>query len=144
MSGASPVAESQMTNGRRAAVVVLGDLGRSPRMQYHALALANDGFSVDLIGYGGRPADAEVAAHQRIRIHELPMYAMNDYWRFTPHGLQRLLHQAGLSVDAVDAWGNRRCIAGNLDRWPSYRRWHSLRNEVDIPVQVWAFAHNPT
>ncbi len=78
-----------------------------------------------------------------IRIHELPMYAMNDYWRFTPHGLRRLLDQAGLSVDAVDAWGNRRCIAGNLDRWPAYRRWHSLRNEVDIPVQVWAFAHNP-
>ena len=26
---------------RRAAVVVLGDLGRSPRMQYHALSLAN-------------------------------------------------------------------------------------------------------
>jgi hypothetical protein len=25
-------------------VVVLGDLGRSPRMQYHALSLANSGF----------------------------------------------------------------------------------------------------
>lgn len=62
----------EMTHGRRAAVVVLGDLGRSPRMQYHALALANEGFSVDLIGYGGRPADAEVAGHPRVRIHELP------------------------------------------------------------------------
>ena len=57
--------------GRRAAVVVLGDLGRSPRMQYHALALANEGFAVDLIGYGGRPADAEVQAHPGIRLHEL-------------------------------------------------------------------------
>jgi len=71
MSGAS--IEPQMPNGRRAAVVVLGDLGRSPRMQYHALALANEGFSVDLIGYGGRPADAEVAGHPRVRIHELPL-----------------------------------------------------------------------
>ena len=72
MSGLSPVVEPQPANGRRAAVVVLGDLGRSPRMQYHALALANDGFMVDLVGYGGRPADAEVAEHARIRIHELP------------------------------------------------------------------------
>ncbi len=78
-----------------------------------------------------------------IRVHELPTYAMYDYWRFTPRGLRRLLEQAGLTVDAVDAWGNRGCIAGNLDRWPSYRRWHSLRNEPDLPVQVWAFAHNP-
>ena len=67
---AAPGAE--VTQGRRAAVVVLGDLGRSPRMQYHALALANEGFSVDLIGYGGRPADDEVAHHPRVRIHELP------------------------------------------------------------------------
>ncbi|KAG7295758.1 hypothetical protein JYU34_020809 [Plutella xylostella] len=32
-------------------VVVLGDIGRSPRMQYHALSLANNGLKVDLIGY---------------------------------------------------------------------------------------------
>ena len=78
-----------------------------------------------------------------IRVHELPAYGMHDYWRFTPRGLRHLLEQAGLAVDAVDAWGNRSCIAGNLDRWPSYRRWLSLRNEPDLPVQVWAFAHNP-
>ena len=35
-------------------VVVLGDVGRSPRMQYHALSLADGGFSVDVVGYGGR------------------------------------------------------------------------------------------
>jgi hypothetical protein len=29
--------------GRRVLVVVLGDAGRSPRMQYHALALARAG-----------------------------------------------------------------------------------------------------
>lgn len=35
------------------AVVVVGDVGRSPRMQYHSLSLANNNFKVDLIGYGG-------------------------------------------------------------------------------------------
>ena len=34
-------------------VLVLGDIGRSPRMQYHALSLANHGRPVDLIGYTG-------------------------------------------------------------------------------------------
>ena len=30
----------------RVGVVVLGDLGRSPRMRYHALSLASSGFQV--------------------------------------------------------------------------------------------------
>ena len=34
-------------------VVVLGDTGRSPRMQYHCQSLIQQKFSVDLIGYGG-------------------------------------------------------------------------------------------
>ena len=78
-----------------------------------------------------------------IRIHELPLYGMRDYWRFTPRGLSTLLEGAGLTVETVGSWGNRSCVVGNFDRWPSYRRWHSLRNEPDLPVQVWAFARNP-
>lgn len=34
-------------------VLVLGDIGRSPRMQYHALSIAKHGGRVDLIGYHG-------------------------------------------------------------------------------------------
>ncbi len=34
-------------------VVVLGDAGRSPRMQYHCLSLVQLKYTVDLIGYGG-------------------------------------------------------------------------------------------
>ena len=36
-------------------IVVLGDLGRSPRMQYHALSIATHGGYVALIGYRGEP-----------------------------------------------------------------------------------------
>lgn len=36
---------------RHVVVVVLGDVGRSPRMQYHALSLAKRGFSVTLLGF---------------------------------------------------------------------------------------------
>jgi hypothetical protein len=36
------IAMAEATERRkRAAVVVLGDIGRSPRMQYHSLSLAN-------------------------------------------------------------------------------------------------------
>jgi hypothetical protein len=43
----------------------------------------------------------------------------------------------------VEAWGNRDAVLGNFDRWAGYRRWHSLRNEPDLPLQVWAFATSP-
>ncbi|HXR35703.1 MAG TPA: glycosyltransferase [Candidatus Binataceae bacterium] len=56
---------------RRVAIVVLGDLGRSPRMQYHALALAETGTGVDLIGYAGDPPIRAVRDHRRIRLHPL-------------------------------------------------------------------------
>ena len=39
--------------GRTVQIVVLGDIGRSPRMQYHALSIAKHGGRVFLIGYQG-------------------------------------------------------------------------------------------
>jgi beta-1,4-mannosyltransferase len=54
----------------QAAVIVLGDLGRSPRMQYHALALAVNDIDVDLIGEDGSPLPSRMQ-HPRIRIHLL-------------------------------------------------------------------------
>ena len=36
-------------------VLVLGDIGRSPRMQYHAMSVAKHGGRVDIIGYQGTP-----------------------------------------------------------------------------------------
>lgn len=78
-----------------------------------------------------------------VRVHELPLYAMKDYWRFTPRGLGLLLETAGLEIEAMGEWGNWQCVLGNLRRWSAYRPWHSLRNGRDIPIQVWAFARNP-
>lgn len=71
-------------------VLVLGDLGRSPRMTYHALSIAKHGGKVDLIGYLGRccchdKVDSEpcsqraenaiysaVSEHPNITVHALP------------------------------------------------------------------------
>ena len=56
----------------RTAVVVLGDLGRSPRMQYHALALAVNAGDVDLVGLEGAPLHTALTAEPRVRSHRLP------------------------------------------------------------------------
>jgi beta-1,4-mannosyltransferase len=34
-------------------ILVVGDVGRSPRMQYHALSVAKHGRNVDIVGYKG-------------------------------------------------------------------------------------------
>lgn len=56
----------------RTAVIVIGDLGRSPRMQYHAVSLAEAGSEVDLIGLEGAPVIPAIASNPRIRVHRLP------------------------------------------------------------------------
>lgn len=39
---------------RRVCVLVLGDIGRSPRMQYHALSLSKHRFNVTVVGFLGK------------------------------------------------------------------------------------------
>lgn len=60
-------------NMPNAAVVVVGDLGRSPRMQYHTLSLANQANfdHVDFIGYGGSDCWSSVEEHPDISLHRL-------------------------------------------------------------------------
>ncbi|MCB9385589.1 MAG: glycosyltransferase [Bryobacterales bacterium] len=55
----------------RAAVLVFGDLGRSPRMLNHAVALADNGFQVALIGYPDTPLPRELTARPEIRVHPI-------------------------------------------------------------------------
>ncbi|CAI7787351.1 unnamed protein product, partial [Closterium sp. NIES-54] len=85
-----------MTRRRRgrAAVVVVGDVGRSPRMQYHALSLANQaGLEVDLIGYAGSQVHPSVAEHPRIHLRLLGMSF--------PSGLSRPLYLLLLPIKLI-------------------------------------------
>lgn len=52
-------------------IVVLGDVGYSPRMQYHALALATALADVDVIGQGGSAIHGAVRDHPHIHFHFL-------------------------------------------------------------------------
>ena len=49
-------------------VLVLGDIGRSPRMQYHAVSIAAHGGRVDLVGYVESEVLPEIRASKLIRI----------------------------------------------------------------------------
>lgn len=88
-------------------VVVLGDLGCSPRATYHAWAAAETGFEVDLVGELATPLLDRIAAHPSIRVHPLTRPA-------------RIVWASGWKVTAlVRAVGRvvRQC----------FELWHSLR-----------------
>ncbi len=66
-----------MAQQRRAVVLVLGDLGRSPRMANHATSLAANGWAVDLVGYSGASLPAALRDDPRVRVHAV---AAADAW----------------------------------------------------------------
>lgn len=74
-----------------------------------------------------------------LRVHDSP----NDCSRWTELGLRHLLAEAGFDLSAIKtgSWGNRACVLANFDAWEAYRPdEHSLKNEPDFPVVVWALA----
>ncbi|XP_073816887.1 ALG1, chitobiosyldiphosphodolichol beta-mannosyltransferase [Musca autumnalis] len=57
---------------RNVCIVVLGDIGRSPRMEYHACSFLEHNYNVDLIGYlESQPLEQLSTALPRCKIHEL-------------------------------------------------------------------------
>ena len=64
-------------------VVVLGDIGRSPRMQYHCKSLTEMGHQVDIIGYGDTEpmesvkTDPLILYHYMCPVPQFPMRLLN-------------------------------------------------------------------
>ena len=59
-------------SANRVQLLVLGDVGRSPRMQYHALSIARHEVQVDLIGYLESDIHPDILANQAvIKVHPL-------------------------------------------------------------------------
>lgn len=72
------------------------------------------------------------------KIHASPI----DCTRWTPQGLGYLLEDGGFAPDAIrlGSWGNRQAVRLQLRGRNYCRRLHSLKNEPDYPVCVWALA----
>jgi hypothetical protein len=62
----------------------------------------------------------------------------------TEVGLKHFLAECGFPPEAIrtDSWGNRDCVIESFKMMatPYRKRIHSLRNEPDFPVHVWALA----
>lgn len=64
----------------RVTIVVLGDVGRSPRMQYHALSLAQHGFHVNMVGYSDSVPNKKILDSDRIILHNLKKETISKYF----------------------------------------------------------------
>ncbi|XP_062294172.1 chitobiosyldiphosphodolichol beta-mannosyltransferase [Scomber scombrus] len=53
---------------RRVCVLVLGDIGRSPRMQYHVLSLSKHGYQVTFVGFLDTKPHRDVLTQENIKI----------------------------------------------------------------------------
>ncbi|KAF2821641.1 hypothetical protein CC86DRAFT_373478 [Ophiobolus disseminans] len=65
--------------GRTVQIVVLGDIGRSPRMQYHALSIAKHDGRVFLIGYQESEIHPDIVSNPLIEI--VPLGAAPEFLR---------------------------------------------------------------
>lgn len=74
-------------------VIVLGDIGRSPRMQYHCKSLLQHNYNVDVIGYVETAPLKDVVRDPNCKIHPLTpfpdlnlprilKYAFKTMWQF--------------------------------------------------------------
>nr|KJB43817.1 hypothetical protein B456_007G217900 [Gossypium raimondii] len=80
----------------RACVVVLGDLGRSPRMQYHALSLARQAsLEVDIVAYGGSEPHSAVIENESIHIHTMIQ------WQKYSHSLPKIFYPLMLLLKPI-------------------------------------------
>ncbi|CCG82826.1 putative Beta-1,4-mannosyltransferase [Taphrina deformans PYCC 5710] len=79
------------------AILVLGDIGRSPRMLYHAGSLSRAGFKVQIIGYKGTMPHQDVLNDANIQYQFVPQLptALNNQpkWLFPILGPVKVLHQ---------------------------------------------------
>lgn len=63
-------------------VVVLGDIGRSPRMQYHAKSLLEHGYAVDIVGYLDTEPMRPLRSDPNVHIHALAPFPASNLPQF--------------------------------------------------------------
>ncbi|KAI1421956.1 family 33 glycosyltransferase [Xylaria sp. FL1777] len=79
-------------------ILVLGDIGRSPRMQYHALSIARHGGTVHLIGYDESAPHPDLLTSPNVTIHALatpPKILRSSSIPFIISGPLKVLWQVG-------------------------------------------------
>lgn len=62
--------------GKNATLVVIGDIGRSPRMCYHAMSLADKNYRVQIVGYTDSAIHQSIQQHPYIRYFDVHIFAL--------------------------------------------------------------------
>lgn len=75
-----------------------------------------------------------------LKVHGSPL----DLYRWTEDGMRQLLEAVGFKVMRTASWGNRECLFADMSpglEWTAYNpKKHSLHNEPQFAIVVWAFA----
>lgn len=74
-----------------------------------------------------------------IKVHDFPQ----DCSRWTETGMKYFLAECGFPLEYIrtGSWGNLESLVSNLNQWTTYLPGeHSLKNEKDYPLVVWALA----
>ncbi|KAI1121474.1 glycosyltransferase family 33 protein [Nemania abortiva] len=85
-------------------ILVLGDIGRSPRMQYHALSIAKHGGTVHLIGYHESSPHPDLLSSPNVTIHPLaapPRILRSPSIPFVIAGPLKVLWQVGTLLQVL-------------------------------------------
>ncbi|KAG0225787.1 hypothetical protein BGW42_004094 [Actinomortierella wolfii] len=76
-------------------LVVLGDIGRSPRMLLHARSALEAGYRVDVIGYKGSPIPEDLLNHPSIQF-----YYLREFPR-VPEGMPKIVYYLWAPIKAI-------------------------------------------
>jgi len=106
-------------------ILVLGDIGRSPRMQYHALSIVEHGGRVDVVGYHESPLIPQLQDHERVAIFSMAPLPVNGL-PFAILGPLKVLWQS---------WYLFRLMAFDTPT----ARWIVIQNPPSIPTLHTAF-----
>lgn len=74
-------------------VLVLGDLGRSPRMMNHVKSLVENGWMVDFIGYRSKSLPDSISKNTRVNIHYLETPVKISSRFYAMKGILRVIRQ---------------------------------------------------
>jgi len=77
-------------------IVVLGDVARSPRMNYHSLSLVKLGYQVSIIGYAESKQLREIETNQKIKV--IPLREFPNHLKVGPQVLQYAMKALYLSL----------------------------------------------
>ncbi|RMJ12334.1 hypothetical protein BHE90_002637 [Fusarium euwallaceae] len=105
-------------------ILVVGDVGRSPRMQYHALSVAKHGRNVDIVGYKETARHPDLIGNPRVTMYPLPPQPEVLRWGTLPFFLN-------LPMKVIwQFWGMFRTLM--YDAPPA--KWIIIQNPPSIPT----------